>query len=338
MSVIRQCLYRWQNKPVDKKTKKTLKVTAKWIEELAQKEAWHIKLKRYATDNLKSWVGGRQRIELFQNINQGNFGDEETQAFFDQFKNAIGALNGKAPRLYVGKAENMTEIENESIDIIITSPPYNLGESNWPMGGDGRKARDNGIGYDKHEDAKPEGEYQDWQIQCLIEMYRVAKSGASLFYNHKVRNRNNEAIFPHQWLLRDDNPWTVRQEILWDRTSTHNHNPDYFYPEDERIYWMVKGKRPNLYNSSIGASIVWRFHGPQPNTPHPAPFPEELPRRCLKAIGGQNLVVLDPFAGGCTTLRVALSEFGFESIGYDVSREYLETAREENKWMNSPEI
>jgi DNA modification methylase len=331
LSVISQCLNRWQTKPKDAKGR-PLKVTAKWIEEMAQKEAWHIKLKRYAADNLKSWVGIRQRIELFQNVNRGNFGDEETQASFEQFKNAIEALNGKIPHLYVGRAENMAEIKNESIDIIITSPPYNLGENNWPMGGEGRKPRDSGIGYD---DNRSENEYQEWQIQCLIEMYRVAKPGASLFYNHKVRNRKNKAIFPHQWLLKDSNPWTVRQEIWWDRTSTHNHNPEYFYPEDERIFWMFKGNKPNLYNDSIGVSTIWRFHGPKPGTWHPAPFVEDLPRRCLQIIGGNNLVVLDPFAGSCTTIKVALSEFGYEAIGYDISKEYIQNAIRENGWRKN---
>jgi DNA modification methylase len=333
ISVVNQCLYRWQKNPIDRKTKKTLKVTAVWIEEIAQKEAWCVKLKRYAADNLKPWVGVRFRIELFQNITIGIFGDEETQEGFTQLKNAIEALNGKSPSLYVGSAENMHQIEDGTVDIIITSPPYNLGKSNWPMGGDGRKPRDDGIGYDKANDARPETEYQDEQVRCLAEMYRVSKPGASLFYNHKVRNRNNEAIFPHQWLLRNDNPWTLRQEIIWDRTSTHNHNSDYFYPEDERIFWMVKGRTPNLYNPTIGASIVWRFFGPVPNTHHPAPFPDELPRRCLQAIGGQNLIVLDPFAGSCTTLRVALSEFGHNAIGYDISQDYIEIAKLDNGWL-----
>jgi modification methylase len=332
LSVISQCLNRWQNKPKDTKGR-PLKVTAKWIEKLATKEAWNIKLKRYAADNLKSWVGIRQRIELFQNVNRGNFGDKEIQASFEQFKNAIEALNGKIPHLYIGRAENMTEIKNESIDIIITSPPYNLRRSNWKMGGEGRTHRGDTIGYDQHSDDMPEDEYQNWQIACLIEMYRVAKFGASLFYNCKVRSQNSIAIPAWQWILRDDNPWTIRQEIVWDRMSTHNHNGDFFWPEDERIYWMIKGDKPNLYNRSIGMSTSWRFHGPKPGTWHPAPFVGELPRRCLKVIGGQNLVVLDPFAGSCTTLRVALSEFGHEAIGYDISAEYLERARKENGWQ-----
>ena len=67
------------------------------------------------------------------------------------------------PQLFVGKAENLYSIPNESVDIIITSPPYNLGQEKWPMGGNGRTPRDSGIGYSDHGDDMPEEDYQKWQ-------------------------------------------------------------------------------------------------------------------------------------------------------------------------------
>ena len=76
---------------------------------------------------------------------------------------------------------------------------------------------------------------------------------------------------------------------------------------------------------------VWRFHGPAPNTWHPAPFAAELPRRCLQAIGGKGLVVLDPFAGSCTTLKAAL-DLGHEAIGVDRCGDYLARARVAYGW------
>lgn len=57
------------------------------------------------------------------------------------------------PQLWVGKAEDLKFLEKESVDIIITSPPYNLGQEKWPMGGNGRTPRDAGIGYSEFEDA-----------------------------------------------------------------------------------------------------------------------------------------------------------------------------------------
>lgn len=233
------------------------------------------------------------------------------------------------PRLIVGFAENMYTVDDESVDLIITSPPYNLGHDSWPMGGNGRQPRQNGIGY---KDSMDEAEYQEWQLVCLVEMYRVAKPGASLFYNHKVRQSDGRVIHPMKWLNSPKNPWTLRQEIIWDRGSTHNHNSYLFWQHDERIYWLVKGKSPTFPNRPIGMSTIWSFHGPVSGTWHPAPFSEELPKRCIEALGHDGITVLDPFAGSCSTVKVALS-FGYNAVGIDVNREYLEKAKEENGWI-----
>lgn len=228
------------------------------------------------------------------------------------------------PRLIVGDARRL-ELADESVDVIITSPPYNLGDEAWPMGGHGRVNRDEGIGY---QDAMTDDEYQAWQLDVLGELYRVARPGASLFYNHKTRTREGVLIHPMAWLGRVGG-WTLRQEIVWDREVTHNHSATLFWPVDERVYWLTKGK-PRL-EGPIGMPTVWRFHGPRPHTWHPAPFVEELPRRCLEAVGRPGIVVLDPFAGSCTTVKVAAG-MGYEAIGVDRCAEYLERAKVENGW------
>jgi len=239
----------------------------------------------------------------------------------------LGVSIGRLPRLIVGKAECMHEIADGTVDIIITSPPYNLGAQVWHMGGSGRQPRSAGIGY---EDDLAEAAYQGWQIQCLREMYRVSKVGGSLFYNHKVRQSNGGMIHPLDWLRSAKNPWKLRQEIVWDRGSTHNHSATLFWPHDERVYWMTKGK-PSL-DRAVSLSTIWRFHGPVPGTWHPAPFPAELPRRCLEAVGMPGQTVLDPFAGSCVVVQVALGN-GYEAIGLDVSAQYLRRAARENGWI-----
>ena len=228
-------------------------------------------------------------------------------------------------RLIVGDAKCM-DLPDASVDIIITSPPYNLGDSDWPMGGHGRERRDDGIGYN---DAMSDEQYMDEQLSVLDELYRVAKPGASLFYNHKTRTRGGVLIHPMAWISRARG-WTLRQEIVWDREVTHNHSATLFWPVDERIYWLTKGK-PVIDSETIGMPTVWRFHGPAPHTWHPAPFAEELPRRCLQAIGGKAKTVLDPYAGSCTTLKVAL-DMGHEAIGIDISETYLMQAKEQHGW------
>jgi len=236
------------------------------------------------------------------------------------------------PMIHYGRAEAMIMIGDETVDLIITSPPYNLGGESWPMGGDGRAPRESGIGYsDDHEEI----DYQQWQVNCLNECYRVAKPGASMFYNHKVRVKGGRAIHPMDWLRRSD--WIIRQEIVWDRKSTHNHSPTLFWPEDERIYWLTKGA-PVLSEHPIGKSTVWRCFGPIPEQSwHPAPFTSELPIMILEAVGRTEMVVLDPFMGSGTTIKVAL-QYGCQAIGVDNNLEYINRACQENGWKLTNEI
>jgi len=243
---------------------------------------------------------------------------------------------GPEPQLYVGFAESLYFLSDESIDIIITSPPYNLGAEKWPMGGatdpfdpltEGREERKNGIGY---VDVRPEKDYQDWQIECLKELYRVAKDGASFFYNHKIRQNQGKIIHPIDWLR--SSPWIIRQEIIWDRGSTHNHCAQLFWPIDERIYWLTKGK-PRLPDKPIGFPTIWRIFGPVPNTWHPAPFSNDIPKRCLDALGWPGAVILDPFGGSMTTCYVA-QKMGYQSIGVDSNEEFIRQAIKTHGWRN----
>jgi DNA modification methylase len=220
---------------------------------------------------------------------------------------AISLLQGDAASL---------PIADGVADVIITSPPYNLGHEEWTMGW--RSTRNGGVGY---YDDRPENEYREWQREILRECYRVASEGASLFYVHKVRIDSGEINHPVEWLRSEDNPWSLRQEIVWNRKSTHNHEPTLFRPLDERIYWMTKGT-PTIPEDGIQMDSVWTFHGPWPDTEHPAPFPEELPKRCLEAVGTEGDVVLDPMGGSMTTCAVA-DELGYQSIGLDINRDYV---------------
>lgn len=211
-------------------------------------------------------------------------------------------------------------LPDEVVDIIVTSPPYNLGHERWAMGW--RSLREEGVGY---YDDRPEDEYQNWQQELLAEWYRVANDGASLFYVHKVRIDGGEVIHPVEWLRSPANPWTVRQEIVWNRKSTHNHEPTLFRPHDARIYWMTKGT-PDVPEEGIDLASIWDVYGPRPDTDHPAPFPEEIPRRCIEAVGTDGDVVLDPMGGSMTTCKAA-SELGYDSVGVDLDRGYIFNSR-----------
>jgi len=71
---------------------------------------------------------------------------------------------------------------------------------------------------------------------------------------------------------------------------------------------------------------IWKFPG-KSHSDHPAPFPEKLPKRCIKILSWTNATVYDPFAGSGTTLKVA-HELGRDWIGSEISENYFNMAKD----------
>src|ERR1039457_4273425 len=87
--------------------------------------------------------------------------------------------------------ETMRQMPNESVDLIVTSPPYNLKNSTGNGMKDGRGGKWAGAalmnGYSHHSDCMPHDKYVAWQRNCLSEMLRIVKENGAIFYNHKWR-------------------------------------------------------------------------------------------------------------------------------------------------------
>ena len=74
-----------------------------------------------------------------------------------------------------------------------------------------------------------------------------------------------------------------------------------FIQNDERIYWLCKGKKhPRLPRECANYGSVWKF-GPDMKNDHPAPYPLILPVRCIQAVLAEPGLVLDPYNGSGTT-------------------------------------
>ena len=231
----------------------------------------------------------------------------------------------KQPRLIHGNAEGVESYLDKPVDLVVTSPPYNIR---------GRKGEKwiYDLEYTDHDDSMPEEDYVEWQLDVMNALYNVASDGASFFYNHKVRHLEGKTVFPHSWVF--NTPWTVRQEIIWNRGSTHNHTSVLFWPYDERIFWLTKGN-PILPDAPIAIPTIWNFTF-ESDTWHPAPFNIKLPQMCIQAVGRKNITVLDPFCGSGTTL-VAACQYGLDCIGIDNSMEYLEKSKRANGWSTNIE-
>jgi site-specific DNA-methyltransferase (adenine-specific) len=217
----------------------------------------------------------------------------------------------------------MRGMDEGSVDLVVTSPPYNLKNSSGNGMKDGRGGKWSTAalinGYANYDDNMPHDEYVAWQRSCLAEMMRVLSDDGAIFYNHKWRVQKG--------LLQDRSDivdgFPVRQIIIWRRKGGINFNPGYFLPTYEVVYLIAKpGFR--LADKANALGDVWDIRQESDND-HPAPFPVALADRIISSTTAG--VVLDPFMGSGTT-AVAAVNAGRDFIGIDVSEKYCADARE----------
>ena len=216
----------------------------------------------------------------------------------------------------------MKRMPSGSIDIFITSPPYNLKNSTGNGMKDGRGGKwENAAlqkGYNNHTDNMPYDEYCKWQRACLKQMLRLLPEDGAIFYNHKWRVQAG--------LLQDRHEIVkglpVRQIIIWHRKGGINFNPGYFLPTYEVIYLIAKPGF-KLVKGSNKVGDVWEIKQ-ELNNPHPAPFPEDLIDRIISSTNGK--IIADPFSGS-GTVGVCSIKQGRNFILMDNSLEYCEMAQ-----------
>ena len=219
--------------------------------------------------------------------------------------------------------EIMNKMPAGSVDLIVTSPPYNLRNStgNGMKNGSGGKWSNAKLleGYDTTTDDLPHDVYVEWQKNALTAMMRLLPENGAIFYNHKWRVQGG--LLQNRHDIVGDFP--VRQIIIWQRSGGINFNPGYFLPTYEVIYLICKPDF-KLADKANAVGDVWSI--PQENSnPHPASFPVELAQRCIQSTNAK--VVLDPFMGSGST-AIAAEILGRDWIGIDISKDYVKMANE----------
>lgn len=245
-------------------------------------------------------------------------------------------------RLFKGDClDILATLQPASVDVVVTSPPYNLN-----------------IRYGAYQDSLPEAAYLGWFDSVAGEIERVMKFAGSFFLNVSGSSANPWLPFSLATSLR--RRFVLQNHIVWVKSiSIGDRSYGHFKPVNstrflshmhEHVFHFTRTGKVILDRLAIGvpfqdkSNIARRGHAQDKrcggNTwyipyetvqskeqkfHHPAGFPVELPRRCIRLHGVACPVVLDPFAGIGTTL-VAVQLEGGSGIGIEMDQSYFDTA------------
>lgn len=212
------------------------------------------------------------------------------------------------------------------VDLTVTSPPYNVD-----------------INYEASEDALSPEAYEAFSKEWLTELFRITKSTGRLCLNIPLdKNKGGMTpVYANFLAITKEVGWKYQSTIVWNeqnisrRTawgSWKSASAPYVIAPVEMIVILYKDtwKKATKGVSTVErdefiawTNGVWTFNGEKKKRVggHPAAFPEELPKRCIKLFSYVDDVVFDPFAGSGTTLAVA-QKLERKWLGTEMSAEY----------------
>lgn len=219
----------------------------------------------------------------------------------------------------------------EFIDLIVTSPPYNVG-----------------IDYNSNDDSVSYEDYLDFSRQWIKNCYRWSKPHARLLLNIPLdKNKGgHRSVGADLTRIAQDSAWNYHSTIVWNegnisrRTawgSWMSASAPFVIAPVELIVVLYKDswkKRLGSKTSDISreefmawTNGMWTFNGEsKKRIGHPAPFPRELPYRCIKLFSYIDDVVFDPFLGSGTTLIEAHNNHRI-GVGVEIDKSYCELAQ-----------
>ena len=249
-------------------------------------------------------------------------------------------------KIITGDSRKMDAVDDESVHLIVTSPPY------WQLKDYGSEEQ---IGYNDS--------YQDYINNLNLvwnQCYRVLHKGCRLCIN--IGDQFARSVYYGRYKIIPIRTEIIKfcetigfdymGAIIWQKVTTCNTTGgatimgSFPYPRNgivkldyEFILIFKKlGKQPKVSKQIKEQSQLskdewneyfyghWNFSGEKQNN-HLAPFPEELPKRLIKMFSFVGDTVLDPFLGSGTTSLAAL-KLSRNSIGYEINREYLSTIKQ----------
>lgn len=232
-------------------------------------------------------------------------------------------------KIFCKSAERMTDLVDNSVALMVTSPPYHVGKD-----------------YDE------KGSFEDYLAmlrRVFAETYRVLEPGGRAVIN--VANLGRRPYIPlssYINMMMIELGFLMRGEVIWRKAKADSGscawgtwrkagNP---VLRDVHEYLLVfsKGRFGRAKDGvstleadefKLSTTSVWEDISPASakRIGHPAPFPVELPERCIRLYTFEEDLVLDPFMGsGSTAIAAARNRRHY--VGYDVSRDYVKLARD----------
>ena len=250
-------------------------------------------------------------------------------------------------KIFFKSSEKMNEIPDNTIDLIVTSPPYNI-KINY--GNKWNKRKIVSSKSVKYEDNLNEENYLKMIKKVSLECKRVLKKNGTVFFNLKNRLIDDE-IRPPFWIIEFFKGLYLKNIIIWNfdwggstsRRFSSRYEYIFFFSKDKKK-WTFNlddiaipsvNYRPDRYKTQFkNPSDVWKIPLVSGNsierTGHPAQYPEKLIERIILAATNKKDLVLDPFMGSGTTANVA-KKLGRNYVGYETNKEYIDIANKRLK-------
>ncbi len=246
-------------------------------------------------------------------------------------------------KIIIGDSRRMTEVGGQSVQLVVTSPPY------WQIKDYGDKKQ---IGFNDTYEV-----YINKLNEVWAESYRVLENGCRLVVNigdqfARAATYGRYKVIPiREEIIKfcESIGFDYMGAVIWQKVTTMNTTGgasvmgSFPYPRNGMIAidyeFILLFKKLGQVSNNISKEIKkqsamtkeewrkyftghWNFAGEKQGDGHIAMFPEELPRRIIKMFSFVGETVLDPFLGSGTTIRVA-NELNRNSVGYEINEKYL---------------
>jgi site-specific DNA-methyltransferase (adenine-specific) len=232
-------------------------------------------------------------------------------------------------QIFCKTSEKMEELPDNSVHLMVTSPPYNVGKE-----------------YDENLTLN---EYREFLKRVWTEVKRVLVPGGRACIN--IANLGRKPYIPlHAFLIEDmlDLGFLMRGEIIWNKASSGSpstawgtwlsaknpilrdiHEYILVFSKSSFARDLIENKKSTISKEEFleFTKSVWTFSAePATKVGHPAPFPVELPYRLIQLYTFEKEVILDPFMGSGQTAIAAIKTHR-HYIGYETNQEYIELAQ-----------